>query len=133
ALAELLHELGQNRLQPSSFDGQTEVADRSGPEVRLVEPRRGRAGSRCRRRGGVGGGVGLHGAKIYPARIPEVWAGTQGAHLLGYIPAMSSAIDRQGGPIRAEVTGVPGTVKGLSLVSLFNDFASEMVYPLLPA
>ena len=29
--------------------------------------------------------------------------------------------------------GVPGTVKGLSLVSLFNDLASEMVYPLLPA
>ena len=29
--------------------------------------------------------------------------------------------------------GVPGTVKGLSIVSLFNDFASEMVYPLLPA
>jgi MFS family permease len=28
---------------------------------------------------------------------------------------------------------VPTTVKGLSLVSLFNDFASEMVYPLLPA
>ncbi len=28
---------------------------------------------------------------------------------------------------------VPGTVKGLSFVSLFNDFASEMVYPLLPA
>jgi MFS family permease len=28
---------------------------------------------------------------------------------------------------------VPQTVKGLSLVSLFNDFASEMVYPLLPA
>jgi MFS family permease len=28
---------------------------------------------------------------------------------------------------------VAGTVKGLSLVSLFNDFASEMVYPLLPA
>ena len=28
---------------------------------------------------------------------------------------------------------VPSTVKGLSLVSLFNDFASEMVYPLLPA
>jgi MFS family permease len=35
------------------------------------------------------------------------------------------------GAIRA--TGVPPTVKGLSLVSLFNDFASEMVYPLLPA
>jgi MFS family permease len=29
--------------------------------------------------------------------------------------------------------GVPRTVKGLSLVSLFNDVASEMVYPLLPA
>src|ERR671924_1982709 len=28
---------------------------------------------------------------------------------------------------------VPPTVKGLSLVSLFNDFASEMIYPLLPA
>jgi MFS family permease len=28
---------------------------------------------------------------------------------------------------------VPTAVKGLSLVSLFNDFASEMVYPLLPA
>jgi MFS family permease len=31
------------------------------------------------------------------------------------------------------VTQVPRAVKGLSLVSLFNDFASEMVYPLLPA
>lgn len=31
------------------------------------------------------------------------------------------------------MTSVPATVKGLSLVSLFNDFASEMVYPLLPA
>jgi hypothetical protein len=29
--------------------------------------------------------------------------------------------------------GVPGPVRGLSLVSLCNDFASEMVYPLLPA
>ena len=28
---------------------------------------------------------------------------------------------------------IPPRVKGLSLVSLFNDFASEMVYPLLPA
>lgn len=28
---------------------------------------------------------------------------------------------------------IPGTVKGLAFVSLFNDFASEMVYPLLPA
>jgi MFS family permease len=33
----------------------------------------------------------------------------------------------------ARATGVPPTVKGLALVSLFNDFASEMVYPLLPA
>ncbi len=30
-------------------------------------------------------------------------------------------------------TTLPPAVKGLSLVSLFNDFASEMVYPLLPA
>ena len=30
-------------------------------------------------------------------------------------------------------SGIPGRVKGLSLVSLFNDVASEMVYPLLPA
>lgn len=28
---------------------------------------------------------------------------------------------------------LPAPVKGLALVSLFNDFASEMVYPLLPA
>ena len=28
---------------------------------------------------------------------------------------------------------IPKTVKGLAAVSLFNDFASEMVYPLLPA
>jgi MFS family permease len=32
-----------------------------------------------------------------------------------------------------DVSRVPPAVKGLSLVSLFNDFASEMVYPLLPA
>lgn len=31
------------------------------------------------------------------------------------------------------VQRIPAGVKGLSLVSLFNDFASEMVYPLLPA
>ncbi|HET7599663.1 MAG TPA: MFS transporter, partial [Gemmatimonadales bacterium] len=29
--------------------------------------------------------------------------------------------------------GIPAPVKSLSVVSLFNDFASEMVYPLLPA
>jgi MFS family permease len=34
---------------------------------------------------------------------------------------------------RRDVSQVPPAVKGLSLVSLFNDFASEMVYPLLPA
>ncbi len=32
-----------------------------------------------------------------------------------------------------QTTRLPPAVKGLSLVSLFNDFASEMVYPLLPA
>jgi MFS family permease len=32
-----------------------------------------------------------------------------------------------------EPARLPAAVKGLSLVSLFNDFASEMVYPLLPA
>jgi MFS family permease len=36
-------------------------------------------------------------------------------------------------PARPETAGLPPAVKGLSLVSLFNDFASEMVYPLLPA
>jgi MFS family permease len=36
-------------------------------------------------------------------------------------------------PNRAPEPVVPPAVKGLSLVSLLNDFASEMVYPLLPA
>jgi MFS family permease len=36
-------------------------------------------------------------------------------------------------PEAPETSGLPPAVKGLSLVSLFNDFASEMVYPLLPA
>ena len=36
-------------------------------------------------------------------------------------------------PLPPDPAGLPATVKGLSLVSLFNDFASEMVYPLLPA
>ena len=36
-----------------------------------------------------------------------------------------------GPPVRPPA--IPPTVKGLALVSLFNDFASEMVYPLLPA
>jgi len=36
-------------------------------------------------------------------------------------------------PLATDAASVPATVKGLSLVSLFNDFASEMVYPLLPA
>ncbi len=33
----------------------------------------------------------------------------------------------------SQLPRLPAAVKGLSLVSLFNDFASEMVYPLLPA
>lgn len=36
-------------------------------------------------------------------------------------------------PLPSGPAALPATVKGLSLVSLFNDFASEMVYPLLPA
>jgi MFS family permease len=36
-------------------------------------------------------------------------------------------------PAPSQAAGLPPAVKGLSLVSLFNDFASEMVYPLLPA
>jgi MFS family permease len=36
-------------------------------------------------------------------------------------------------PAPPQTTRLPPAVKGLSLVSLFNDFASEMVYPLLPA
>lgn len=36
-------------------------------------------------------------------------------------------------PLPPGPAALPATVKGLSLVSLFNDFASEMVYPLLPA
>ena len=39
----------------------------------------------------------------------------------------------EGGPLLPSAFSIPPTVKGLSLVSLFNDFASEMVYPLLPA
>ena len=35
--------------------------------------------------------------------------------------------------VEETAAGIPSKVKGLSLVSLFNDFASEMVYPLLPA
>src|SRR4051794_8588151 len=38
----------------------------------------------------------------------------------------------QASPLPARAP-LPPAVKGLSLVSLFNDFASEMVYPLLPA
>jgi MFS family permease len=36
-------------------------------------------------------------------------------------------------PISNRQPAIPSTVKGLALVSLFNDFASEMIYPLLPA
>ena len=45
------------------------------------------------------------------------------------VPSNTSPVSTpQADPVR-----VPPTVKGLSLVSLFNDFASEMIYPLLPA
>jgi MFS family permease len=37
------------------------------------------------------------------------------------------------GAVPGRADALPPAVKGLSLVSLFNDFASEMVYPLLPA
>ena len=37
------------------------------------------------------------------------------------------------GSVAGRADALPPAVKGLSLVSLFNDFASEMVYPLLPA
>ena len=42
---------------------------------------------------------------------------------------------RSNGPVSSlpGPSGVPPTVRGLALVSLFNDFASEMIYPLLPA
>ena len=46
----------------------------------------------------------------------------------------ADAVPRITAPDRPrDVSRVPPAVKGLSLVSLFNDFASEMVYPLLPA
>jgi MFS family permease len=41
---------------------------------------------------------------------------------------MSAGTDR-----KETSSGVPARVEGLSVVSLFNDVASEMVYPLLPA
>lgn len=47
------------------------------------------------------------------------------------IPPVNRPADRDRAPSQA--TRLPPAVKGLSLVSLFNDFASEMVYPLLPA
>lgn len=42
-------------------------------------------------------------------------------------------MSRAGAPAPGAPVAIPPTVKGLALVSLFNDFASEMVYPLLPA
>ncbi len=43
------------------------------------------------------------------------------------------ALDQQSDNPSIRQSSIPRTVKGLALVSLFNDFASEMVYPLLPA
>ena len=45
------------------------------------------------------------------------------------VPSITSPVTTP----QADHGRVPPTVKGLSLVSLFNDFASEMIYPLLPA
>jgi MFS family permease len=45
-------------------------------------------------------------------------------------PTAASAPPVRGGASRERL---PAPVKGLSAVSLFNDFASEMVYPVLPA
>jgi len=42
-------------------------------------------------------------------------------------------LDQQSDNPSIRQSSIPRTVKGLALVSLFNDFASEMVYPLLPA
>jgi hypothetical protein len=46
--AKLLGELGQDRLQPGAFDGETEIPYRGGPEVGLVKL----------------GGFGMHAEKI---------------------------------------------------------------------
>ncbi len=46
---------------------------------------------------------------------------------------MSEPAEAPPGADPGGASSIPATVKGLSLVSLFNDFASEMVYPLLPA
>jgi MFS family permease len=48
-------------------------------------------------------------------------------------PGRGPAIPQVSGPPAPDRQSIPPTVKGLSLVSLFNDFSSEMVYPLLPA
>src|SRR5258707_4075560 len=51
-----------------------------------------------------------------------------------YMLPSGDAVPRITAPERPrDVNRVPPAVKGLSLTSLFNDFASEMVYPLLPA
>jgi len=46
---------------------------------------------------------------------------------------MSDPSEVRPGLAPSDTPSIPATVKGLSLVSLFNDFSSEMVYPLLPA
>lgn len=54
-----------------------------------------------------------------------------GARGAGNGPGGAGPVPRS--PFPVSRGGIPPTVKGLALVSLFNDFASEMVYPLLPA
>jgi MFS family permease len=48
-------------------------------------------------------------------------------------PRGGPAIRPASEPPQQDRQSISATVKGLALVSLFNDFASEMVYPLLPA
>jgi MFS family permease len=63
------------------------------------------------------------GHAVFSAALPSVMSGT----------AASRPTARPALPGSRPSDRLPPAVKGLSLVSLFNDFASEMVYPLLPA
>ena len=55
------------------------------------------------------------------------------SHAAADLPPLMTAPARAPDVTPGRAAGLPPAVKGLSLVSLFNDFASEMVYPLLPA
>src|SRR5512138_3174382 len=72
------------------------------------------------------------GSNIHPGSPGPVvrWvtprSGAAGCRYLPSMPPLDS-------PKAPSAPTVPPAVKGLALVSRFNDFASEMVYPLLPA